>query len=107
LKGTPKNILGFEHFSLQIRDIEKNCLLNNIVINDFLFFVCTSGRNRESLSPSSSALLDELRQIVLDHQTSRTNAVNEVCHCHSCLDEVLHNEGFVVDIKISLSRQNS
>ena len=47
--------------------------------HNFLSFVFPPGRKKESPhSPGSSALLNELRQILLDCQTSRTNAVNEV-----------------------------
>ena len=41
--------------------------------------ICTLGRSKESPSSSTTDLLDKLRQIILDHQTTKTNAVNEVC----------------------------
>ena len=48
----------------------------------FSIFVFPLGRKKDNISPSSpgsSALLDEIRQMLLDYQTTRTNAVNEVC----------------------------
>ena len=36
-ESNAKKILGFEHFSLQIRDIEKNCLLILKIMNYIIF----------------------------------------------------------------------